>query len=45
LARKGNIDADPPKKHLFKEGDKVEGEIVTEDGIKYDLKKIGRSCS
>lgn len=37
IGKKGHVDNDPPQKRRFKEGDRVEGEIVTENGVKYQL--------
>jgi predicted AlkP superfamily pyrophosphatase or phosphodiesterase len=37
VGKKGNIDYDPPQRVRYKEGDKVEGQIITENGVKYQL--------
>ncbi len=37
IGKKGNVDDDPPKRTRYKEGDKVEGEIILEEGVKYQL--------
>ncbi len=37
IGKKGHVDDDPPQRKPYKEGDKVEGQIVTEGGVKYQL--------
>jgi len=39
IGKKGHVDADPPQRKVYKEGDKVAsgGEIITEQGVKYQL--------
>jgi predicted AlkP superfamily pyrophosphatase or phosphodiesterase len=37
VGKKGNIDYDPPQRVRYKEGDKAEGQIITENGVKYQL--------
>jgi len=37
IGKRGNVDADPPQRKPFKEGDKVEGKIIIEGGVKYQL--------
>lgn len=37
VGKKGNVGIDPPHRELFKKGDKVVGEVIVEDGVKYQL--------
>jgi hypothetical protein len=37
IGKKEHVDADPPRRILYKEGDVIQGEIITEGGIKYQL--------
>ncbi|MFH1140437.1 MAG: alkaline phosphatase family protein [Chloroflexota bacterium] len=37
IGKKGHVDDDPPQKRRIKEGDKIEGEVIIENGIKYQL--------
>jgi hypothetical protein len=37
IGKKAHVDNDPPQKVKYKEGDIVQGEIITENGTKYQL--------
>ena len=37
IGKKGHVDNDPPQRRRYQEGQRVEGEIITEGGIKYDM--------
>jgi hypothetical protein len=37
IGKKGHVDADPPQRKLLKEGDVIEGEVIVEGGVKYQL--------
>ena len=37
IGKKGNVDNDPPQRKPYKEGDPIEGQIITENGVRYQL--------
>lgn len=37
IGKKAHVDDDPPTRRIFKVGDKLEGKIVTEGGVRYQL--------
>ncbi|MBM2825782.1 MAG: Alkaline phosphatase [Dehalococcoidales bacterium] len=37
VGKKGNVDADPPRRKPLKEGERPEGTVVVEWGVRYDL--------
>jgi hypothetical protein len=37
VGKKSHVDYDPPQRVKYKEGDAIQGEIITENGVKYQL--------
>lgn len=37
IGKKAHVDDDPPQRRIYRDGDKIEGKIVTEGGVRYQL--------